>query len=484
MFYLNRKIKQFYYSLIAFVLIIAGFAVFIYRLAGDPLPEDRRFLTQSIKHTAMGSIYDTKGTLIGCGEDVDKECWNPDYAVALGNLMGPSVLLSHVNSIYSRVYFGDILYGQKANHLSGHDLLDVSGKRVGGNVTLTLDAELQNFIYDLLVASYPDASAAVLNYRTGEILALVSIPSYDPSDEDSLHLEEREDGQTIIDDARAVNKAINELNMPGSAVKPLIYTAALEYDPSLFYEKYTCTGSHTNAVGITVNCPGHRAHGTLKDMSSALAVSCNGYAEHIYEKITETAEGRAILSRVLHEFGFDSSYHYPGLRFADGIFSGLNSSPEMKTYSVIGGGQCRITTFGLAAAYSAIANQGHMMEPHLLKSCQYDARSDSIETEIRESRQICSKETAGTVLEMMKAVTTFGTGGTMALDGLVVASKTGTAVHDNSDLETLWAAAILDEDEFPYVVALMIDETNPAVQNSSNTAGVAVHDILEYLISH
>ena len=84
----------------------------------------------------------------------------------------------------------------------------------------------------------------------------------------------------------------------------------------------------------------------------------------------------------------------------------------------------------------------------------------------------------------MKAVTTFGTGGTMALDGLVVASKTGTAVHDNSDLETLWAAAILDEDEFPYVVALMIDETNPAVQNSSNTAGVAVHDILEYLISH
>ncbi|MBR3154159.1 MAG: hypothetical protein IKF10_04060, partial [Lachnospiraceae bacterium] len=328
MFYLNRKIKQFYYSLIAFVLIIAGFAVFIYRLAGDPLPEDRRFLTQSIKHTAMGSIYDTKGTLIGCGEDVDKECWNPDYAVALGNLMGPSVLLSHVNSIYSRVYFGDILYGQKANHLSGHDLLDVSGKRVGGNVTLTLDAELQNFIYDLLVASYPDASAAVLNYRTGEILALVSIPSYDPSDEDSLHLEEREDGQTIIDDARAVNKAINELNMPGSAVKPLIYTAALEYDPSLFYEKYTCTGSHTNAVGITVNCPGHRAHGTLKDMSSALAVSCNGYAEHIYEKITETAEGRAILSRVLHEFGFDSSYHYPGLRFADGIFSGLNSSPE------------------------------------------------------------------------------------------------------------------------------------------------------------
>ena len=484
MFYMNRKIKQFYYSLIAFVLIISGFAVFIYRLAGDPLPEDRRFLTQSIKHTTMGSIYDTKGTLIGCGEDIDREKWNPDYALALGNLMGPSVLLSHVNSIYSRVYFGDILYGQKADHLTAYDLLDVSGKRTGGNVTLTVDADLQNFIYRLLATSYTDASAAVLNYKTGEILSLVSIPSYDPTDENSLHLEARESGQIVIADTRAVNKAINELNMPGSAVKPLIYTAALEYDPSLLYEKYTCTGSHTNAVGITISCPGHNAHGTLKDMSSALAVSCNGYAEHIYEKVTETAEGRAILSRVLHDFGFDRSYHYPGLRFADGIFSGLNSSPEMKTYSVIGGGQCRVTTFGLATAYSAIANHGHMMEPHLLKSCQTDTRSESIETEIRESRQICSEETAGTVLAMMKAVTSFGTGKTMALDSLAVASKTGTAVHDNSELETLWAAAILDEAEFPYVVALMIDETNPAVQNSSNTAGVAVRDILEYLASH
>lgn len=484
MFYMNRKIKQFYYSLIAFVLIIAGFAVFIYRLAGDPMPEDRRFLTQSIKHTTMGSIYDTKGTLIGCGEDIGRERWNPDYALALGNLMGPSVLLSHVNSFYSRVYFGDILYGQKADHLTGYDLLNIYENRTGGNVTLTLDADLQNYIYSLLAASYPDASAAVLDYNTGEILALVSVPSYDPSDEDSLHLEERENSTIVIDDVRAVNKAINELNMPGSAVKPLIYTAALEYDPSLLYEKYTCTGSHTNAVGITVSCPGHNAHGTLKDMSSALAVSCNGYAEHIYEKVTETAEGRAILSRVVHEFGFDNFYSYPGLRFADAIFTGNDSSPEMKAYSVIGGGQCRITTFGLAAAYAALANQGSMMEPHLLKSYQVDKRSAAIETEVRESRRICSEETANTVLEMMKAVTSFGTGQTMALDGLAVASKTGTAVHDNSDKETLWAAAILDAEEFPYVVAVMIDETDPAVQNSSNTAGVAVHGILEYLTSH
>lgn len=484
MFFMNRKLKQFYYSVIATICILAGFTVFIGRLADEPLPDNRLFLTQSTKHTVMGRIYDRNGILIGRGIDIGKENWEPAYSLSFGNLIGPSVLLSRVNTIYSRVYFGDILYGQKADDLTAANLIDFTGVRTGGSVTLTIDADLQNYIYDTLAARYDDASVSVINYKTGEILALVSVPSYDLADEDSLHLKEDSDGTYVIDDISAVNKAINELNMPGSAVKPLIYTAALEYDPALANVKYTCTGSHTNAAGITVSCSGHNAHGPLSNMSTALEVSCNGYAEHIYEKITETAEGRAILSRVLHDFGFDRFYRYPGLRFADAIFNGPNSSPEMKSYSVIGGGQCRITTFGLAAAYAALANRGSMTEPHLLKSYQADSRGKIVETEIRESRRICSDETANKVLEMMKSVTTFGTGQTMALDGLVVASKTGTAVHDNSDLETLWAAAILDEEEYPYVVALMIDETDPAVHNSSNTAGVAVRDILEYLISH
>lgn len=484
MFYMNQKIKQFYYSLIAFVLIAAGFAVFIGRVTGETLPEDRRYLPQSVRHTVMGSIYDRNGTLIGSGSDIGAENWEPTYSVSFGNLIGPSVLLTRVNSIYSRVYFGDILYGQKADHLTASDLVDFTDVRTGGLVTLTIDAELQNYVYDYLAARYDDASAAVINYKTGEILALVSVPSYDLSYEASLHLSEDADGTLVIDDIRAVNKAINELNMPGSSIKPLIYTAALEYDPSLLSKKFTCTGSYTNAAGITVSCPGHRAHGVLGDMTSALAVSCNGYAEHIYEEITKTAEGRAILSRILHEFGFDRAYRYTGLRFADGVFSGIDPSPEMNAYSVIGGGQCRITTFGLAAAYSAIANHGSMMEPHLLKSWQADTRSEVVETNLRESRTICSKETASTVLDMMQGVTKFGTGQTMALEGFKVASKTGTAVHDNSDKETLWATAILDSEEFPYVVAVMIDETDPSFQNSSNTAGVAVHSILEYLTTH
>ena len=478
MFYMNKKLKQTYYSLIASVLIVAGLAVFVYRVVTPALPEDRRFLTQSVKHTTMGSIVDRNSILIGRGASVGNEIWNLDYSVPLGNLIGPSVLLSGVSASYSRVYFGDILYGQKSDHLTAHDFLDVSGERTGGTVTLTIDAGLQSYIYNLLAGSYEDASCAVVNYRTGEILSLVSVPSYDVADEGSLHLSE-DDG--TIDDARAVNKAISELNMPGSSVKPLIYTAALEYDPGLLYEVYTCTGSHTNDAGITVNCPGHRAHGTLSDMASALAVSCNGYAEHIYERLTETAEGRSILSRVIHEFGFDYSYAYPGLRFADGVFFGMNSSPEMKTYSIIGGGQCRVTTFGMAAAYGAIANGGVMMEPHLVKSYLVDSFSDEVEAMVSESRRICTEETSASVLGLLEAVTAFGTGQTMAIDGFRVASKTGTAVHDNSDLETLWAVAALESEEFPYVVAMMIDGTDPAVQNSSITAGAAVHDILQRL---
>ena len=162
MFYMNRKIKQFYYSLIAFVLIIAGFAVFIYRLAGDPLPEDRRFLMQSIKHTTMGSIYDTKGTLIGCGEDIGRERWNPEYAISLGNLMGPSVLLSHGEDALVAVAFG---LRAPDDFGGGHVLLPDPRERVVD--LLELEAQLLVIVHVTAVAAAAAAVAGAVGGGAG-----------------------------------------------------------------------------------------------------------------------------------------------------------------------------------------------------------------------------------------------------------------------------------------------------------------------------
>lgn len=86
------------------------------------------------------------------------------------------------------------------------------------------------------------------------------------------------------------------------------------------------------------------------------------------------------------------------------------------------------------------------------------------------------------ILNMMEKVTTYGTGQKMAIDGLRVCSKTGTAAHDDPSLETLWAIAVIDSENYPYVVVVMLNDTDALTQDSSTDAGGMVHKILQYFL--
>ena len=507
MFIARKQLRAFYLTLTGLLIITLSSAVFFQRMMTLSLYENRRYVLQAVKNTTMGCIYDSEGTLLGSGKSVGREAWNTDYSQCMGNLIGPSPELSKINAYYSRSYFADILYGQKQEHLSLADLINTSSERTGGNIQLTIDADLQKYTYDVLSAEFPQSAAVVLNYATGEIMTAASVPSFDLNDEASLHISEEtltnDRGQTTVysylDDERAVSKAIHELYMPGSEIKGLLYTAALTYDPSLFNTVYTCTGNHSNLYGITVSCAGSVSHGTLYNMRSALSVSCNGYAEEIFETLTATEEGRKALTDTMQAFGFDTSISYPGLVYSDGVFLGADPSPDscdisdgsyeealfekrsLETYSAIGGGQCRTTVFGLAAAYAAIANRGSLIEPHLIQASSLYADESLTPFANGEPKKICSPDVAEQILSMMEDVTVNGTGKEMSLDSLRVCSKTGTAVHNDPSLETLWATAIIDSKDYPYVVVVMLDNTDADTQTSSGDAGRIVHRILEYL---
>ncbi len=506
MFILRKQLRAFYLTLVGLLVIILSTCSFFQKMMTLSLYENRKYVLQAAKNTTMGCIYDSTGTLLGSGTSVGHETWNTDYSECMGNLLGPSPELSKINAYYSRSYYADILFGQKQEHLSLSDLINISSERIGGNVQLTIDANLQKYAYDVLSAEFPKSAAVVLNYLTGDIMAAASVPSFDMNDEASLHITEEtitdDKGQTrhnsYLDDERSVSKALHELYMPGSEIKGLLYTAALTYDSSLFDTPYTCTGSHTNQYDIEIKCAGETAHGFLSDMASALAESCNGYAEMVFEKLNATEEGRNTLMRTMQAFGFDTSISYPGLVYSDGVFLGPDPNPgdyesadayeeallekqSMETYSAIGGGQCRTTVFGLAAAYAAIANHGLLVEPHLIKASSL-YRDEPLTPYIGEDpKEVCGFDVAEKILDMMEGVTSDGTGKTMALENYRVFSKTGTAVHNDKSLETLWATAIIDSPDCPYVVVVMLDDTDANTQTSSGDAGRIVHKILQYL---
>lgn len=508
MFIYKSNLRVFYYTLIAFIIIALSSATFFQNMLTLNLTEDRRYVIQASKNTVMGKIYDSERQVLGKGTALGMETWNSDYSISMGNVLGPSLTLSKINAYYSRSYFADILYGQKQEHLSFSDLISTSSTRIGGNVQLTINADFQNYIYYTLSARFPESAAVVLNYKTGELLAAVSVPSFDLNEESTLNISKEENtdsnGKTTtysyLDDERAVSNALHELYMPGSVIKGLLYTAALQYDPSLFDTDYTCDGVHKNKYGIEIKCAGGTAHGLLKDMESALSVSCNGYAETIFESLTATEEGRRVLSETMHAFGFDTSISYPGMVYSDGIFLGrdpehseytsseesyeeaLEKKRSLESYSAIGGGPCRTTVFGVAAAYAALANRGTLIEPHMIKGFSLTPNSPLSPFASESSREVCSPDVAEKILDMMEKVTDYGTGKKMAVDGLRVCSKTGTAGHNDPSLETLWAVAVIDSEDYPYVVVVMLNNTDASTQNSSTDAGGMVHEILKYLI--
>ena len=106
---------------------------------------------------------------------------------------------------------------------------------VGSNVQLTVNAKLNRDIYELM-KDYKGA-VVITNYKTGEILASVSTPSFDVK-----HMDDYLDGEYELEDGALVNRATLGVYTPGSTFKIVTMVAALRYLPNVTEREFTCEG--------------------------------------------------------------------------------------------------------------------------------------------------------------------------------------------------------------------------------------------------
>ena len=130
--------------------------------------------------------------------------------------------------------------------------------RKGSSIQLTVDAKLSAYIAKQFPDGYRGA-VCVTNYRTGEVLAMVSLPDYDPYD------------VANAEDTAYLNRCLQGLYTPGSVFKIVTLAAALEHDPGVVNQTFTCSGTWEYEGGSIV-CAGKTAHGTI-DLQTALAKS-------------------------------------------------------------------------------------------------------------------------------------------------------------------------------------------------------------------
>ncbi|WP_418138876.1 peptidoglycan D,D-transpeptidase FtsI family protein [Marinomonas sp. RS-M-Aa-14] len=272
----------------------------------------------------------------------------------------------------------------------------------GENIELSIDLRLQYLAYRELKAAVTEhratsASAVILDVKTGEILAMVNQPSYNPNDRSKLEYEELR------------NRAVIDLFEPGSTMKPFTISAAL------------MSGQYTTETTINTS-PGFMRFGrfTIRDAANYGVIDF----EKLLIKSSNVGASKIALSlpqdaiwNMDYELGIGSPV---GIGFPGEASGVLPSHPkwhpsEIATLSY--GYGLSVSTLQLAQAYMTLANGGYRVPVTIFKQ---DAPADG--------KQVIPNKVAQDVVKMMEAVVQRGSGKAAQIPGYRVAGKTGT-VH-------------------------------------------------------
>lgn len=302
----------------------------------------------------------------------------------------------------------------------------------GDRLKLTVDLDLQKAMEDSFKNSGYSGAGALLDPRTGEILALSSLPSYDPnafaSGLDSASLNKLNNDPL----KPFTNRVIQGTYSPGSSFKILMSTAALEEGVITPETRVYCPGYY-DFGGRRFKCSRSdgAGHGSV-DVRHALEVSCNVFFYNIGAKMNiDVIHAYAEKMGLTGKTGVD----LPGER--DSLVPSTEWSQRVRhspwypgeTISVsIGQGAVNVTPLGLATMISTVANGGTLVTPHILKAVDKGTGWEDAGAAPIRSQFFVKPENLQAIRDgLWMVVNGAGTGGNARIAGRDVAGKTGTA---------------------------------------------------------
>ena len=334
----------------------------------------------------------------------------------------------------------------------------------GGGVELTIDPATQKAAVKALNGQR--GSVVALDPKTGAILAQVSLPSYDPN---KLASHDRESVQKAWNklaqnkEKPLINRAIaGEQYAPGSTFKMLTATAMLENSGLTPDSTVDAPNSYTPpGTSHSIQNPGERPCGdgsgrvTLRE---AFIESCNtpfakGGVSVGADKMVEQGK----------KFGFGTTFETPQ-RVLASRFPKPGSTAALAMDS-FGQRDIRVTPLQMAMIGGGIANDGVVMEPHVIKRTLTSDLETVSKTKPKQFSRAMSDKTAKYMQEMMVADVTSGTGHRAAIRGVSVAGKTGTAEISASTPPHVWFVGFAPANDPKIVVAVIVENSGNAGWN-------------------
>ena len=403
--------------------------------------------------------------------------------------------------------------------------------RQGDSVILTLDATVQACLekqMNAAIGRYDVQNGAfglVMNCKTGEILAMATLGSYDPNNyleladpdaaaqvealrQDYLQYppgsEEYTQGQKAYADALSAarlkqwrNRVLSDGYEPGSTFKVLTMAAALDCGAIDLNTSFHCSGSEQiPGRAQRLHCWRSAGHGAEKT-PQALQNSCNIAFAHIAlklggERFYEYIEKFGVLEKT----GIDLAGESKGVFFDKALVTNTDKWGTASLTSGSFGQTFKITPLQLVRAISSVVNGGNLLEPYIVSEI-VDADGNTVmKAEPTVVRQTISRETSDTMRMLIESVVTEGTAKNAKVAGFSIGGKTGTSekidVFDENGQRVLdkivsfVGIAPMDDPEYIVLVALDTPSRQTGIYISGGvmaapTVGAVMADILPYL---
>ncbi|MCM1115256.1 MAG: penicillin-binding transpeptidase domain-containing protein [Clostridium sp.] len=335
----------------------------------------------------------------------------------------------------------------------------------GNDMELTIHSDICDVAYNAL-SDYKAGCVGVVNYKTGDIVCMVSTPSYDV---------ENKPGDIDTNEAYAgayINRLLSGLYTPGSTFKIVTAICAVENIPDIKSRDFRCEGQYDPGEGTPIECNGY--HGTVT-FEEALAKSCNSAFAQIAielgpEKLAETAKSLGLTSAVSVSGDIASS--------TGRFFLEKGDADDYIGWTGIGQGDTLIAPISMLRLVGAIANDGKAVSYNLVDSFLNKAgKALDLDFTKRET-QLLSEDTAETMKKLLRN-NVKEQYGDYNYEGLNLCAKSGTAQIDGYDSHnTAWFTGFMDDDKNPYAFVVLVEYGN----SGSQTAGPIANKVLQALV--
>ena len=390
---------------------------------------------------ASGSILDRNGTvLFDCAEGK----YSDDKTTRISTLHAIGDKQGNINTGAKNLF---------ADQLVGFSLITgTSG--TGNSINLTLDANLNNAAYQAMAGR--KGVVALYNYQTGEVLCMLSTPSFDPADD--AEVAKVASGDSNYDGAY-LNRFLSGTYTPGSTFKLVTSAAALETLHNEDSFSYTCKGSLT-LNGEKITCPS--VHGT-QDLATALANSCNGAFATLATQV-----GGKTLEKYAKEAGLTSKVNVNGLNSAAGNFTAGTLDNDVG-WSGVGQYKDLVNPCAELTLMGCIAQGGSAATPRLLKSVTSSKGLPVAHVTTETSKIGWKADTCDKIRTLMHNNVTSNYSKNLDFGGLNVCAKSGTAEVGASKPHA-WFVGFVEDSAYPYAFVVVVENGG---WGSSVAGGVA-----------